>query len=95
MRSTQRLTREGTLLFFFMGAPKESIEKSSGIQVEYPMDDRHDEAEGDYSGATKKTDPAEIALVKKLDIRIMTILWAMYFLVGNPIRHRARSWFKD
>ncbi|KAH7348097.1 major facilitator superfamily domain-containing protein [Pyrenochaeta sp. MPI-SDFR-AT-0127] len=36
--------------------------------------------EGDYSGATKKTDPAEIALVRKLDIRIMPILWAMYFL---------------
>lgn len=26
---------------------------------------------GDYSGASKKTDPAEIALVRKLDIRIM------------------------
>lgn len=26
---------------------------------------------GDYSGASKKTDPAEIALVRKLDLRIM------------------------
>lgn len=26
---------------------------------------------GDYSGAVKKTDPAEIALVRKLDFRIM------------------------
>lgn len=34
----------------------------------------------DYSGATKKTDPAEIKLVKKLDYRIMPILWAMYFM---------------
>ena len=34
----------------------------------------------EYSGATKKTDPAEIALVKKLDYRIMPTLWAMYFL---------------
>lgn len=43
--------------------------------------------EGDYSGAVKKTDPEEIALVRKLDFRIMPILWAMYFLnyVGLPI----------
>ncbi|KAF2621673.1 MFS general substrate transporter [Macroventuria anomochaeta] len=32
---------------------------------------------GYYSGATKKTDPTEIALVPKLNIRIMPILWAM------------------
>ncbi|KAM0230571.1 hypothetical protein ACHAPO_009087 [Fusarium lateritium] len=35
---------------------------------------------GDYSGAASKTDPAEIALVRKLDRMIMPILWAMYFL---------------
>ncbi|KAF3937908.1 hypothetical protein ABW19_dt0209508 [Dactylella cylindrospora] len=35
---------------------------------------------GDYSGASKKTDPAEIKLVRKLDLRVMPILWAMYFL---------------
>lgn len=35
---------------------------------------------GDYSGAVKKTDPKEIALVRKLDFRIMPILWAMYFM---------------
>lgn len=40
---------------------------------------------GDYSGAVAKTDPKEIALVKKLDIRIMGILWAMYFLVCSTI----------
>ena len=34
----------------------------------------------DYTGATKKTDPKELALVKKLDYRIMPILWAMYFM---------------
>lgn len=39
---------------------------------------------GDYSGAVAKTDPKEIALVKKLDVRIMGILWAMYFLVCTP-----------
>ncbi|KAM5345262.1 hypothetical protein ACJ41O_011124 [Fusarium nematophilum] len=36
--------------------------------------------QGDYSGAAAKTDPAEIALVRKLDRMIMPILWAMYFL---------------
>jgi hypothetical protein len=30
---------------------------------------------GDYSGAVAKTDPAEIALVKKLDSRIMPALY--------------------
>ncbi|KFZ01962.1 hypothetical protein V500_00517 [Pseudogymnoascus sp. VKM F-4518 (FW-2643)] len=34
----------------------------------------------DYAGATEKTDPIEIALVKKLDMRIMPALWSMYFL---------------
>jgi hypothetical protein len=34
----------------------------------------------DYSGASEKTDPEEIALVRKLDWRIMPTLWAMYFL---------------
>lgn len=35
---------------------------------------------GDYSGAVAKTDEAEIRLVRKLDLRIMPTLWAMYFL---------------
>ncbi|KAJ5251624.1 hypothetical protein N7489_002034 [Penicillium chrysogenum] len=39
-----------------------------------------EKAQGDYSGATAKIDPAEIKLVRKLDLRIMPILWAMYFL---------------
>ncbi|KAJ5327652.1 hypothetical protein N7452_008042 [Penicillium brevicompactum] len=34
----------------------------------------------DYSGATKKTDPAEIRLVRKLDLWIMPTLWLMYWL---------------
>jgi uncharacterized protein len=34
----------------------------------------------DYTGATDKTDPAEIALVRKLDYRIMPALFCMYFL---------------
>ena len=35
---------------------------------------------GDYSGAAAKVDEREIALVRKLDLRIMPTLWAMYFL---------------
>ncbi|PVH95318.1 MFS general substrate transporter [Periconia macrospinosa] len=38
------------------------------------------EPEGDYSGAVAKTDPKEIALVRKLDYRIMPALFCMYFL---------------
>jgi hypothetical protein len=36
--------------------------------------------DADYSGAVEKSDPVEIALVRKLDWRIMPTLWAMYFL---------------
>jgi len=38
------------------------------------------EKAGDYSGAVSKTDPREIALVRKLDWRLMPTLWVMYFL---------------
>lgn len=34
----------------------------------------------DYAGAATKTNPAEIALVRKLDCRIMPSLFCMYFL---------------
>lgn len=34
----------------------------------------------DYAGAKAKTDPAEIRLVRKQDMRIMPVLWIMYFL---------------
>ncbi|CCF45444.1 major facilitator superfamily transporter [Colletotrichum higginsianum] len=34
----------------------------------------------DYSGAQEKTDPKEIALVKKLDRWMMPMLWSMYWL---------------
>ncbi|KAK0662347.1 putative transporter C11D3.18C [Lasiodiplodia hormozganensis] len=34
----------------------------------------------DYSGAAEKTDPVEIALVRKLDRWIMPMLWSMYWL---------------
>ncbi|KAL3956557.1 hypothetical protein ACCO45_009403 [Purpureocillium lilacinum] len=37
-------------------------------------------AKADYSGAREKTDPKEIALVRKLDRWIMPMLWSMYWL---------------
>lgn len=60
----------------------EVLEPTKSFDSEYPVKD----AEGvqpaiDYSGsAKKKTDPAEIALVKKLDRYIMPTLWIMYWL---------------
>ena len=39
-----------------------------------------DDANRDYAGAAAKTDPAEIALVRKLDYRILPTLFVMYFL---------------
>ncbi|KAH7368285.1 vitamin H transporter, partial [Plectosphaerella cucumerina] len=53
------------------------------------LHDMHDDKKGgvmgmdpeaDYSGAVKKTSKEEIALVRKLDWRIMPTLWSMYFL---------------
>lgn len=34
----------------------------------------------DYSGFAQKSDPREIKLVRKMDIRIMLSLWSMYWL---------------
>jgi hypothetical protein len=59
-------------------------QKPSEVYIEDTMTKDHKlEAGADYSGAVAKTDEKEIALVKKLDIRIMGILWAMYFLVSQ------------
>lgn len=52
-------------------------------QVEAVYDEKYNDEKtvgADYSGAVKKTDPEEIKLVRKLDYRIMPILWAMYFM---------------
>ncbi len=59
-------------------------EKPSEVQVEDTGIEKHNPKGGaDYSGAVAKTDPKEITLFKKLDIRMMSILWAMYFLVSR------------
>ncbi|TFL04208.1 pantothenate transporter liz1 [Pterulicium gracile] len=60
--------------------------KDEKNHVNYAVDDEHIEdskkrnGNVDYSGAANKTDPKEIALVKKLDWRIMPMLWSMYWL---------------
>jgi hypothetical protein len=57
------------------------LKKESGdTQIEYANSLKLADEKGDYSGATAKTDAREIALVRKLDMRIMPIMWAMYFL---------------
>ncbi|KAF2768361.1 MFS general substrate transporter [Teratosphaeria nubilosa] len=42
--------------------------------------DKDNEPAYDYAGAHDKIDPKEIALVRKLDLFLMPILWIMYFL---------------
>ncbi|KAH6723812.1 major facilitator superfamily domain-containing protein [Leptodontidium sp. MPI-SDFR-AT-0119] len=54
-------------------------EKPSAVEIEGELDDEKPRL-GDYSGAVAKTDVAEIALVRKLDMRIMPALFCMYFL---------------
>lgn len=61
------MEKNGTLQVDNVTAPGQDL-KASGTN------------EGDYSGAVEKTDPAEIALVRKLDMRIMPALFCMYFL---------------
>lgn len=56
----------------------------SPTQTRDSIDDAKADVEGqsrmDYSGAHEKTDPKEIALVRKLDWYIMPMLWLMYWL---------------
>jgi len=70
----------------------EDTEKNAPLQIEDVAPSEKDlKAEAtldgaDYSGAIAKTDPAEIALVRKLDMRVMPALFCMYFLyvTRNP-----------
>jgi hypothetical protein len=61
---------------------KDTMEKPAVMMVEHVdyNDLNKPQVKKDYSGVAEKTDPAEIALVRKLDIRIMGLLWAMYWL---------------
>jgi len=57
-------------------------EKPQSVQLEIASagDIPSPQQEGDYSGAVSKSNAAEIALCRKLDRRILPILWAMYYL---------------
>ncbi|GME37304.1 major facilitator superfamily transporter [Neofusicoccum parvum] len=60
-------------------SPKPETKPDSVLEVMH-VEKTGNTVQGGYSGAAEKTDPVEIALVRKLDRRIMPILWAMYFL---------------
>lgn len=53
--------------------------------VNFDNEKQGDIIDRDYSGAKEKTDPAEIALVRKLDRWIMPTLWAMYWVCLRPL----------
>ncbi|TDZ17173.1 putative transporter [Colletotrichum orbiculare MAFF 240422] len=55
-------------------------EKLPGVLEEVESTLKVDPTIRDYSGAHEKSDPREIALVRKLDWWIMPILWLMYWL---------------
>ncbi|KAG9695695.1 hypothetical protein KCU95_g4633, partial [Aureobasidium melanogenum] len=62
---------------------KDISEKPSVMMVEDIGNDddlQKPQVKKDYSGVAEKTDPAEIALVKKLDRWVMPMLWSMYWL---------------
>jgi hypothetical protein len=61
-------------------ATSTEVEKSATMQIEHAGMKDEITNQGDYSGAVKKTNVAEIALVRKLDKRIMPTLFCMYFL---------------
>ncbi|KAK1570108.1 major facilitator superfamily transporter [Colletotrichum navitas] len=59
------------------------IEKQQALYQEHSQvldDEKKPPTAVDYSGAAAKTDPAEIKLVRKLDLWIMPTLWLMYWL---------------
>ncbi|PVH86174.1 MFS general substrate transporter [Cadophora sp. DSE1049] len=60
---------------------KDDIGVKGPQQIEFAEEDlKKPQGKVDYSGAQEKTDPREIALVKKLDRWIMPMLWSMYWL---------------
>lgn len=64
-------------------AAEVQLDKPKDVRTEFAMLDNEkatSEEPLDYSGAHGKTDPAEIKLVRKLDMWIMPTLWSMYWL---------------
>lgn len=69
------------------GVHTQHHDEKQGPGVEMEDDLKAAQPQGDYSGAQIKTDTREIALVRKLDLWIMPILWLMYwlnYLVSRP-----------
>jgi hypothetical protein len=72
---------------------RQSLDKKQNEDPSIPFDEVEEVLKTtpqarDYSGAHEKTNPREIALVRKLDKWIMPILWLMYwlnYLVGHLI----------
>lgn len=60
--------------------PESMTEKEKIAQVQADLKSDLDIDEIDYSGAVKKRDAVEDALVKKLDWIIIPTLWLMYWL---------------
>ncbi|KAF1916725.1 putative MFS transporter [Ampelomyces quisqualis] len=62
----------------------DSVKRSAELVERVSIGDEplktHAGVELDKFGAAPKTDPAEIALVKKIDLYMLPILWLMYFL---------------
>ncbi|ATY59387.1 major facilitator superfamily transporter [Cordyceps militaris] len=63
-----------------MALSEKKQNESMVVEDEYPQKPVPQVEKVDYSGAHAKTDPKEIALVKKLDRWIMPMLWSMYWL---------------
>ncbi|KAK8086390.1 hypothetical protein PG994_001364 [Apiospora phragmitis] len=62
--------------------PPPGGEEATNVMTDNATDEKQHKAAGvvDYTGVATKSDPAEIKLVRKLEFRIMPILWIMYFL---------------
>jgi hypothetical protein len=69
--------RSSTLI---MSVKVEKEAATAAHMEETTMNNDEKNKRSDYSGAVQKTDAAEIALVRKLDMRIMPALFCMYFL---------------
>lgn len=48
-------------------------------------DEKHNNANVDYTGSAKKTDPVEIRLVRKIDFIMMPMLWIMVCLAPTTV----------
>ncbi|KAL7914430.1 MFS general substrate transporter [Trichoderma velutinum] len=62
-----------------MGIQAGVVETDGSSAIDVELDEGGHNAGRDYAGGQAKSDPAEIRLVRKLDFRIMPILWLMYF----------------